>query len=107
MTLDFKQTNLLNNLLLDEKKIDKLLYSAGPYWRYKTKKIIYWLKKKGLKDFRGSDSGVGTSYTDNIVKDGSNEFGYKGRLVSLITKLRIIKKIHKILNWQNKYQINF
>ena len=40
MTLDFKQTNLLNNLLLDEKKIDKLLYSAGPYWRYKTNKII-------------------------------------------------------------------
>ena len=73
--LNTNQKALLNSLLEDEKKNDKSLYSPGPYWNYKTKKILYWLKKKGLTDFRGLNSGIGTSYTDNIVFDIRNELG--------------------------------
>ena len=93
MSLNTKQKNLLHNLLTDEKKVDKKLYSASTYWDYKTKKILYWLKKKGLNNFRSSDSGVGTSYTDSIIKDIRNELGYKGRLLSYITYLPFVKKI--------------
>ena len=32
---------LLNSLVNDEKKINRKLYSAGPYWGYKTKKILH------------------------------------------------------------------
>lgn len=93
MTLNNKEQNLINILLKDEKKVDRNLYSAGPYWDYKTKKILYWLNKKGLDNFRGINSGVGASYTDTIVSDIRNELGFKGRLVSLITHFPFIKKI--------------
>ena len=53
MKLAGSQKDLLKNLLFDHKKNTSKLYSAGPYWDYKTKKILYWLEKKGLKDFRG------------------------------------------------------
>ena len=95
MTLNFEQAKLLDNLLVDEKKVDNKLYSAGPYWKYKTKKILYWLKKKGLNDFRGSDSGVGTSYTDNIVLDARNELGLRGRIIGYLTRLPFISKIYE------------
>ena len=104
MKLNENQVNLLENLLVDEKKINNHLYSAGPYWKYKTKEIVYWLKKKGLENFRGSNSGVGTSYTDNVVIDARIELGFKGRLVSYFTKLPYIKKIYnEQLNLTSKY----
>ena len=94
MKLNSNQVNLLNNLLTDEQKVNKKLYSAGQYWNYKTKKILYWPKKKGLNDFRSTDSGVGTSYTDNVVVDARNELGFKGRIVSYLTKLPLINSIY-------------
>jgi len=93
--LNEKQKSLLNNLINDEKKYGGKFYYAGPYWKYKNKKILYWLKKKGIHNFRGSNSGVGTSYTDNIILDFRNELGIKGRILSLITYLPIIKKIYE------------
>jgi len=93
MKLAGSQKDLLNNLLFDHKKNMSTLYSAGPYWDYKTKKILYWLEKKGLKDFRGLDSGVGTSYTDNIVIDIRNELGAKGRLVSKLFKFPYLNRV--------------
>ena len=39
---------LLEKLITDEKKIDKELYSSGPYWDYKNSKAIYEIRKKGL-----------------------------------------------------------
>ena len=64
----------LLKLLDDEQKVDNDLYSAGPYWKRKTKKISNQLLKKGMKDFRGFDSGVGTSFTDTFVSDIRNEY---------------------------------
>jgi putative sugar O-methyltransferase len=58
---------LLDVLHQDEELCDKNLYSAGPYWKDKAKKISCELKRKGLDNFRGYNSGVGTSYCDNIV----------------------------------------
>ena len=78
MSLNEKQLKLLNNLEEDRKHINKKLYSAGPYWDSKTKKIVFWLKKNGVYNFRSKNSGVGTSYTDNYVKDVRNEFNFKG-----------------------------
>ena len=84
---------LLNRLLNDEKKVDRSLYSSGPYWDYKNKKAVYQLKKNGLKNFRGLSSGVGTSYADNLVYDFRNELNLKGRLVSAFFDLPLIKKV--------------
>ena len=59
---------LLDNLIKDEKKINRLLYSSGPYWDYKNSKSILEIKKKGLSDFRGTSTGIGTSFVDNVLR---------------------------------------
>ena len=71
---------LLAELIKDEKKSNKKLYSSGPYWEYKNRKTIYEIKKKGLKDFRGITTGIGTSFADNLVLDIRNELNFKGRV---------------------------
>ena len=88
--------SLLNALVTDEKKYKNNFYSPGPYWNYKAKKILYWLKRKGLNQFRGLHSGVGTSYADNIVVDFRNELGAKGRFLALITRLPLLKKLYDL-----------
>ena len=84
---------LLNLLIKDEKKIDKELYSSGPYWNYKNRRAIIEIKKKGLKDFRGLTAGIGTSFADNLVLDIRNEFNMKGRIVGKIFSLPILNII--------------
>ena len=69
--------NLLKSLINDEKKNAGKLYSAGPYWDYKNLKTINQIKKKGISKFRGYNSGVGTSFTDNLVVDIRNELNFK------------------------------
>lgn len=93
MPLNKSQLKLLNLLENDSKNINKLLYYPGPYWGYKAKKILFWLKKKGLDNFRGLNSGVGTSYTDNYVEDIRFELGTKGRIVSSLFSLPFLNKI--------------
>ena len=86
---------LLNQLISDEKKTNKELYSSGSYWRYKNKKTIYQIKRNSLKNFRGINSGVGTSFADNLVYDIRNEHNFKGRLASFFYKIPIISKIYE------------
>lgn len=86
--------SLLRTLLEDEKKIDKSLYSSGSYWNYKNKKTIKEIQKKGILNFRGLNSGVGTSFTDNIQFDTRNELGFRGRILSSIFSFPLIKKIY-------------
>jgi len=50
--------NLLEKLVRDEKSNNKELYSAGPYWNYKNTKALHEIKKKGLSEFRGINSGI-------------------------------------------------
>ena len=84
---------LLDLLIKDEKKIDKELYSSGPYWNYKNSRAIIEIKKKGLEDFRGITSGIGTSFADNLVLDVRNEFNIKGRIVVKIFSLPFLNTI--------------
>ena len=84
---------LLDKLIKDEKKINKLLYTSGPYWNYKNKRSILEIKKKGLKNFRGLNSGVGTSFSDNLVLDIRNELNIKGRIIGKIFSLPLMNKI--------------
>ena len=84
---------LLDLLIKDEKKIDKELYSSGPYWNYKNSRAIIEIKKKGLEDFRGITSGIGTSFADNLVLDIRNEFNIKGRIVGKIFSLPLLNTI--------------
>ena len=84
---------LLDNLIKDEKKINKLLYSSGPYWDYKNSRVILEIKKKGLSDFRGTSAGIGTSFADNIPLDIRNELNIKGRFISKIFSLPILNKV--------------
>jgi putative sugar O-methyltransferase len=85
---------LLNQLISEEKEINKELYSSGSYWKYKNDKTIYQIKKKSLKNFRGINSGVGTSFSDNLVYDVRNEHNLKGRMASFFYKLPIVSKIY-------------
>ena len=84
---------LLNLLIKDEKKIDRELYSSGPYWNYKNRRAIIEIKKKGLEDFRGITAGIGTSFADNLVLDIRNEFNTKGRIVGKIFSLPLLNII--------------
>mgnify|MGYP001183045096 FL=1 len=93
MSLTNYQIKLLSLLEKHNRFQKNPLYKPGPYWDYKTKKILYWLKKKGLNDFRGLDSGVGTSYTDNVVVDIRKEIGSKGRMIGSFFSLPFFKRI--------------
>ena len=87
------KTILLDKLIQDEKKINKELYSSGPYWEYKNRKTIYEIKKKGLKNFRGTNSGIGSSFSDNLILDVRNELGFKGRFIGKIFSFPLINYI--------------
>ncbi|MDA1198444.1 MAG: putative sugar O-methyltransferase [Proteobacteria bacterium] len=84
---------LLDELIKDEKKINRILYSSGPYWDYKNKRAILEIKKKGLKDFRGLTAGIGSSFADNLTLDIRNELNIKGRIVGKIFSLPVLNKI--------------
>ncbi|MBD1163925.1 putative sugar O-methyltransferase [Pelagibacterales bacterium SAG-MED11] len=84
---------LIDELILAEKKIDRTLYSSGPYWDYKNSRAILEIKKKGLNDFRGKTAGIGTSFADNIVLDIRNEFNIRGRTIGKIFSLPLLNRI--------------
>ena len=95
---------LLNELIKDEKKINKILYSSGPYWNYKNRKTINEIKRKGLKEFRGITAGIGTSFADNLVWDIRDELNIKGRIIGKIFSLPLL---NKIFNGQLKVTKNY
>jgi putative sugar O-methyltransferase len=86
---------LLDQLIKDEKKIDKKLYSSGPYWSRKNKRAIIEIKKKGLKDFRGLTAGIGSSFADNVILDFRNELNIKGRILGRVLSLPGLNKIYE------------
>jgi putative sugar O-methyltransferase len=95
---------LLDELIKDEKKVDRILYSSGPYWDYKNKRATLEIKKKGLKDFRGLTAGIGSSFADNLILDIRNELNIKGRIVGKIFSLPLL---NKIFNEQLKLTKNY
>lgn len=91
--------NLLNILENDEKKVSSL-YKAGSYWKSKAIKIHRQLRRNGLKDFRGYDSGVGTSFCDNVIVDCLNEEVSKFNDIFkfFAYKVPVFKRVGKIIN---------
>ncbi len=101
----------IDELIKDEKKINRALYSSGPYWDYKNKRAILEIKKKGLSDFRGVSAGIGTSFTDNQVLDIRNEFNIRGRIAGKIFSLPFLKiifnsQLHTTQNYLDLYLQN-
>ena len=86
-------SKLLNLLIKDSKRKNHHLYAPGKYWAAKSEKILFNLRKKGIDEFRGMHSGVGTSYTDSLIYDVRNEQSIKGRLAVQILKLPILRSI--------------
>ena len=86
-------STLLRKLIEDEKKNNLNLYSSGPYWKYKNLKTIKEIKKKGLSNFRGYTTGIGTSFADNLILDTRNELNYLGLLISKFFSIPFIKNI--------------
>ena len=84
---------LIDELIRDEKKNNKSLYSSGPYWDYKNLRAILEIRKKGIQDFRGLTAGIGTSFSDNEVLDVRNEYNIKGRIVGKIFSLPLLNII--------------
>ena len=84
---------LIDDLIKDEKKNDRSLYSSGPYWDYKNSRAILEIKKKGIQDFRGLTAGIGTSFSDNEVLDIRNEYNIRGRIIGKIFSLPLLKTI--------------
>ena len=84
---------LIDELIKDEKKNDRSLYSSGPYWDYKNSRAILEIKKKGIQDFRGLTAGIGTSFSDNQVLDIRNEYNIRGRIIGKIFSLPLLKTI--------------
>ena len=87
--------NELKLMLREDKKFNTRLYSAGEYWRDKTKKIVKQMRRKTLAGFRGYDSGVGTSYCDNVVTDNRNEVygGFRGLVYQLFNFLPFFSRV--------------
>lgn len=99
---------LLKSLIKDEKKINKLLYSSGPYWDYKNSIAIREISRKGLGDFRGTSAGIGTSFADNLVLDIRDALYFKGRIVGKIFSLPILNKIfNRQLDLTKSYMADF
>ena len=84
---------LIDELITDEKKNNKSLYSSGPYWNYKNSRAILEIKKRGIQDFRGLTAGIGTSFSDNQVLDVRNEYNIKGRIIGKIFSLPLLNII--------------
>jgi len=95
---------LIDELVKDEKKIDRSLYSSGPYWNYKNSRAILEIKKKGIKDFRGLTAGIGTSFSDSEILDVRNEYNIKGRIIGKIFSFPLLNIIfNSQLNLTRRY----
>ena len=97
---------LLDILIDDEKKINKKLYSSGPYWDYKNRKTLYEIKKKGIDVImkEGGENKIDVYHKKSLkIKEGI-------KYISKVTSLNINIFITKTLSKKNltnnfKYKI--
>tara|TARA_B100000686_G_C16780600_1_gene971580 strand:+ start:239 stop:1243 length:1005 start_codon:yes stop_codon:yes gene_type:complete len=83
---------LLNQLVADDKKINKDYYSDA-FWTNKNKKIVREITNKSIKNFRGMHTSIGTNFADGLIYDYRNELNTKGQIVSLFYNMPLVKKI--------------
>ena len=95
---------LLDDLIRDEKTINRSLYASGSYWNYKNSSAVLEIKKNGLGNFRGNSDGIGISFADNLVLDVRNYYNIKGKIIGKIFSLPILNVIFNgQLNLTRKY----
>lgn len=63
-----QRPELLQAMLRDARR-QPAIYQPGPFWRSKARAAVRQIERHGLDDFRGEDSGVGTSFADNLYVD--------------------------------------
>jgi hypothetical protein len=73
----------LFELIVADAKNSEGIYKPGPYWLNQTKSAINEIRKYGIRDFRGSKSGVATSYGDNVYVDTRNNYNFGLRSILL------------------------
>ena len=94
MQLKIQQKELLLELIKDQENSTNL-YKPSYWWSYKCKKAVNWIFKYGFDDFRGINNPIGSGYTDGRRIDNRNFFalGLKGKIISKISRLPLIKEI--------------
>lgn len=75
----------LLDLMLQDASSAKEIYRPGPYWMNKSRSASKELKLNGLSDFRGTTSGVATSFGDNAYID--TRTGYNFGIRTLLLKI--------------------
>lgn len=73
----------LLDLMLQDASSAKEIYRPGPYWLNKSRSATRELKKNGLSDFRGSSTGIATSFGDNAYIDTRTGYNYGIRTMLL------------------------
>lgn len=64
----YESPTLLSEMLEAARK-QPTIYRPGPYWQAKTESAVNQIRRRGLSDFRGDESGLGTSFADNLYVD--------------------------------------
>lgn len=92
---------LLKTLLRDDKK---KFYQPNSGWKYKLKTTLSELTKKGIQNFRGLESGVSSSFGDNLISDVRNEYNGSLKKFSKIFSLPGFRNIFSSqLKLTNRY----
>jgi len=106
--------NLNENLPLLEKMVEDMnnqidIYYPGPYWLKKSKSSYKNIKKFGIKNFRGTTTTIGESFTDSILIDirvsytcSTNIFKKFASFILKHTPI-INRSFDKQLNYTKKY----
>lgn len=87
--------NLLRELLSDEKRVNRKLYSSGEYWKKKNQIASRAIMKKGISSFRGAEGAIGTSFADNLTVDIRDDMSRKGRAVGSFMRVPPIRTVHE------------
>ena len=67
---------------------------SSKYWHRRTNRILDEIKKKGMDNFRGFNSGIGIGYVDHRNVDIRNILGKKEKIVSKAFDLSIFNSVY-------------
>ena len=99
-----EDTCLLKRMLARLNKVPEI-YRPSLYWLIKTKISTREILKYGLRDFRGCENSIGTSYADNAIVDvrGQYNHGLRSLLSFLMRRVFPLSHIFDAQVTQTKY----
>jgi hypothetical protein len=80
---------LLLAMLRDLNTIPEI-YRPGPYWLTKTKSSASEITKFGLRDFRGDENSIGTSYSDNALVEIRGQYNNGWRILFSVLMRKVV-----------------